>query len=293
MASRRPPGLVSVVVPMRDEREHLREQLDALAGQDYDGDWELVVADNGSRDGSREIAVEWARERGLGRVVATGRRGAGPAAARNAGARASEGELLAFCDADDVAAPGWLRQLVEAAAEGDLVAGGHEGARLNDPRTRGCHDLPDPHGSFLGHLPIAAGSNLGIWRDTFDALGGFDEGSATGEDVVLSWRAQEAGYRLVPAPGAVVHKRFATGLRRVAAQYFGYGRGDAWVFSRFRASGMPRRGRHEATGLWRGLLRGSVRALRSSEVERCGWVKLAALSCGRLVGSVRHRALFP
>ena len=285
---RRRPRLVSVVVPVRDEREHLPEQLGALASQDYAGDWELVVADDSSRDGSAQLAATWMRQHGLGRVVpVTAARG--PGAARNAGARGALGDLLAFCDADDVVAADWLRMLVEASAETDLVAGGHDGSRLNDAEARECQGPHDPSARFLGHLPVAAGSNLGIWRDVFDALGGFDEESATGEDVALSWRAQEAGYRLLAAPEAVVHRRFASGLRRVAVRYYAYGRGDAWLFSRFRSAGMPRRGPREALALWLGLARGSTVLFRGPPRERRRWVQLAAVSCGRLAGSVRHR----
>src|SRR4051794_8949553 len=123
------PRLVSVVVPVRDGCSVLGDQLDAIGRQEYLGEWELVVADNGSSDSSASIARTWIAQNGIGRLVdASGRRG--PGYARNAGARAARGDFLAFCDADDAVATGWLRALVAAGEAADLVTGPHSGERL-------------------------------------------------------------------------------------------------------------------------------------------------------------------
>jgi glycosyltransferase involved in cell wall biosynthesis len=291
-ASGRAPALVSVLVPVRDERPHLEQQLDAVAAQDYDGRWELVISDDGSRDGSRELAERWTREHGRGRVVAS-TVARGPGAARNAAARVARGDLLAFCDADDVVAGDWLTELVAAAAEADLVGGGHDGDLLNDPVQRQCLEVHDPGERFHSFAPVAAGSNLAIWREAFDALGGFDESHPTAEDVALSWSAVAAGLRFAPAPRAVVHKRFAPDLRAVAKQYYAYGRGDPWLYRRFAAAGMRRRDRREVAGALRALAWGALLWRRTSECERCRLVVLAAVTAGRLEGSVRQRVLFP
>src|SRR5688500_9296124 len=97
----------SVVVPVRDGAATIGEQLAALAQQDFPGSWEVVVADNGSRDGTADVVRSF-RDRlpGLRLVDASARPGASHA--RNAGAAAATGEVLAFCDADDVVDPGWL-----------------------------------------------------------------------------------------------------------------------------------------------------------------------------------------
>ena len=285
------PALVSVVVPMRDERSFLLHQLDAIAAQDYDGPWELVVSDDGSRDGSPELAARWMRERGIGRLVtAVGARG--PGAARNAGAREAEGDLLAFCDADDVVTPGWLSALVAAAGATDLVAGSQDGARLNPAHVSECHHMLTSAEPHLAYLPVASGSNLAIWRSVLEAVGGFPEDSPTGEDVALSWTAQNSGYRLAAAPGALVHKRLAESPRQLAAQFFAYGRGDAWLFRRFRAQGMPGRTRDEMLGVLRHLLFSARGLRRAGRGARWSWIQIAALTAGRAVGSVRYRVLF-
>ena len=103
-------------MPVLNGEEHIGDQLAALAAQTYRGEWELVVVDNGCRDRSMEIVREWApRLPSVTIVDATARRGLNRA--RNAGAAAARGDFLAFCDADDVATPGWLEAMAEAAAE--------------------------------------------------------------------------------------------------------------------------------------------------------------------------------
>src|SRR4051812_33344836 len=116
------PKLVSVVVPVRNGADTLSGQLRGLAGQTYAGEWEVVVADNGSTDSTRAIAELWRPELPHLRVVDAGASG-GPAAARNRGAAAAEGEFLAFCDADDIVTPDWLASLVEAGLDHDIVTG--------------------------------------------------------------------------------------------------------------------------------------------------------------------------
>src|SRR5204862_175427 len=87
------PRLVSVLIPVRNAARLLPDQLNALAAQDYDGPWEVVVADNGSSDGSASVARRLAGRLPSLRVVdASGRRGAGPA--RNAGAAALQALAL-------------------------------------------------------------------------------------------------------------------------------------------------------------------------------------------------------
>src|SRR5207244_3518041 len=91
--------LISVIVPVYNAMPMLAEQLEALSKQTYRGPWELIIADNGSSDGSREIAEAWrSRIPSLRVVDASARRG--PATARNVGVEAATGGLLAFCDAD-------------------------------------------------------------------------------------------------------------------------------------------------------------------------------------------------
>ncbi|HEV3230212.1 MAG TPA: glycosyltransferase family A protein, partial [Solirubrobacteraceae bacterium] len=182
------PRLISVIIPARDAAASLTEQLDALARQDYPGSWELIVADNESRDDTAGVARAWMKRHRRGRVVSAGLPySAGHA--RNVGAAASAGDFLAFCDADDAAHPGWLRGLAEAAPRGELVSGAVDIAELNDPLARSWHVLPPRELALdaFSFLPFCSGSNTGVWAEVFNELGGFDPEMRWGEDLEFSW----------------------------------------------------------------------------------------------------------
>ena len=124
------PRRISVVIPARDAAGTIAEQLAALAGQEYVGDWEVIVADNGSTDQTRGIVEDWrARVPGLRVVDASAR--PGPSFARNRGAADATGDLLVFCDADDAVAPGWLAAVARAAVDFDVVTGPQDVGPLN------------------------------------------------------------------------------------------------------------------------------------------------------------------
>ena len=135
------PPLISVVMPVRNGMPWIEHQLRALAAQQSAVDWEVVVADNGSDDGTRSCVERWSeRDPRIHLVDASARRGA--AAARNIGVRSARGRLLAFCDADDVVRPGWLASMSAALADADLVAGVFDFGALDgvptiDSRPRG------------------------------------------------------------------------------------------------------------------------------------------------------------
>ena len=290
--ARRSPGLISVVIPLLNQAESVADQLRALVAQDYTGDWELVISDNGSTDASLDIAERWIKQFRRAHVVrATGRRSAGHA--RNVGASHASGDFLAFTDADDVAQPGWLTGLAEAASHGDLVAGGVGVDGLNDERSLQWHvlsldgcPLPDEH--FLVH---ASGTNTGVWADVFECLGGFDEDEISGEDKEFSWRAQLVSFRVVSAPAAVVHYRLRGRVSSLARQHYRHGTTGPRLYRRFRDFGMPRRQVTETLSTWSWILCTWPAALWSDR-SRGRWAREAALACGRVVSSVHNRVLY-
>jgi glycosyltransferase involved in cell wall biosynthesis len=270
----------------------LRDHLEALRAQTYTGAWEVVFADNGSTDGSVEIAERWLKECPRGRMVrAVERRSASHA--RNTAAVNARGDLLVFTDADDAARPGWLAAMADAARYGDLVAGGIDIHGLNDERARSWHSVPPRERALQGFrfLPFASGSNTGVWKDVFDRLRGFDEDTIIGEDIEFSWRAQLASYRLVFAPEAVVQQRLRTRVGALTRQHYGYGTSGPGLYRRFRASGMPRARPTETLRTWAWILC-ALPAAAWSERVRGRWALEAALACGRVTGSVRNRVLF-
>jgi glycosyltransferase involved in cell wall biosynthesis len=193
---------VSVVIPARDAAATLPRTLEALARQTLPRErFEVIVADDGSADATAAIA---GASPVVDRVVGVdGPPGAGPGAARNAGARAVRAPVLAFTDADCLPTPGWLAQALAAAGSNDLVQGRVEPERPPGPFDRTVYATA-LHGLFET-------ANLLVRRELFDRLGGFEAGwtpgggKELGEDTSFGWRARRAGARVAFADDALVH----------------------------------------------------------------------------------------
>jgi glycosyltransferase involved in cell wall biosynthesis len=281
------PPLISVIVPVLDGEEHIAEQLAALAGQTYRGEWELVIVDNGCTDGTLEVVRAWSTA--LPSVtVADARARRGLNHARNVGTRAARGDFLAFCDADDVVTPGWLEALAASAPHADIVGGRLEWDALNDPMVRAWRpqapmtDLVVDHG-FLRYAP---GGNLGVWAPVARAVGWDERFTFGSSDHDFAWRAQLAGHRLAFAPAAVVQQRFRRTIGATARQSFRYGHSGPRLYRSFRDAGMARPDTRRALVEWRRLLRALPDLLGPRE-RRGRWVQRAAFRAGRVAGSLR------
>lgn len=212
------PPFLSVIVPVRDGGVTFRACLDGLARSAY-RDFELLVVDDGSRDGSAALAA------GAGARVLSQPEARGPAAARNEGARAAGGEWLVFVDADCEVHPetlGRLAAALAAAPELDAAFGSYDDA----PPAPG---LVSRYKNLLHHWvhQRGAGEAETFWagcgavrRRVFLELGGFDAGRyprPSIEDVELGFRLRAAGRRVRLLPDVQVrhHKRWTlAGLLR-------------------------------------------------------------------------------
>jgi GT2 family glycosyltransferase len=285
------PPVISVIIPVLDGAKTLPAQLEALAGQVLGAPWEVIVADNGSTDGTPDLVRGW-EDRLPGLRVLDASHVPGANGARNAGVRAAEGRLIALCDSDDVVAPGWLAAMVEGTDDFDVVSGRvipWTGDGL--PHAIGPSDQPAELTMGLGFLPFVWTCTAAFRREVFDHIGGFDEAFVGGaEDVDFSWRAIHAGFTLGLAPGAAVHYRQPQRLRDLARKYFRYGRQAPALYRRFRSQGMPARGGWAMLKVWVWLL-AHVPSL-VSPFGRRRWVEVAAGQVGRLVGSVQCGVLY-
>jgi glycosyltransferase involved in cell wall biosynthesis len=278
--------MISVVLPVRDGLPWLDAQLEALTAQESDMPWEIVVADNGSSDASLSVAQSWAARHDHIRVIDASSI-VGPGAARNAGVHAAHGDLLAFCDADDVVRPGWLRAITAGLTEADIVAGSFDMASLNGIRT---DELSPAATSQLGFLPAGLAANLAVRRPAFDAVGGFSEELFVGEDIDLCWRLQLHGYRFSLAPAAVVAKREPASLGILFRRALAYGRCGPNLYRRYHRNG-ARRDLVGSAKSWAWLVV-ALPGLARTDVRR-RWIRAAGVRLGRLVGSVREGVFFP
>ena len=212
-----------MVVVNWNRKELLRSCLQSL-GRQTDATFETIVVDNGSTDGSADLA-----EREFGLRVIRNPENRGFCAANNQGLAAAQGEFIALLNNDAEAEPGWLAALRQAcASHADVGMAASKVLVWEDPQRI----------DKAGHLIFPDGQNRGrgigaldegqfdreeevLWpdgcaamyrREMLDRIGGFDEDFfAYGDDAELGLRARIAGWKCVYTPRAVVrHHRGST-----------------------------------------------------------------------------------
>jgi len=192
----------SVIVPHYDDLRGLDICLSALAEQTFPrASFEIVVADNNSPQGPQEVAKIIA---GRARLISVAEKGAGPA--RNGGAAASTGEVLAFLDSDCVPEPQWLTEGLAALASYDVV-GGSVHVLVDDPERLTPAEAFERIFAFdieqyLERKGFVGSGNLFCRRDVFARVGGF--ATAVSEDVDWCHRASAQNFRIGFAPKAAV-----------------------------------------------------------------------------------------
>jgi GT2 family glycosyltransferase len=227
---------ISVIVLNYNGREWLGPCLTALSAQNGAPPYEIVLADNGSTDGS----IDFVSARFPRAAIADNRRNLGFAAGNNAAARVARGDVLVFLNNDTIPAPDWLARLhaayaaapspavmtskivfldrpgvIDSAGDGYLRAGG---------AFKHAHGMTVENAGPSREVFGACGAAFMIGRGLFDRLGGFDERFfMVYEDVDLSYRARLAGARCFYAADAMVrHAGSATlGAMSASAVYHG------------------------------------------------------------------------
>jgi glycosyltransferase involved in cell wall biosynthesis len=280
---------VSVIVPVKNGLPWLHEQLQALRSQECSSPWEIVVADNGSTDGSSDVVQDYAADDPRLRLVDASSV-QGPAATRNLAVRAALGDVLAFCDADDVVHPGWVESWLRALGDADLAAG------LNDPWTLNggtpsvaVSPKPPPQRGQFGFLDAAGSGNMAVRRSAFDAVGGFDEELHVGEDTDLCWRLQLVGYRFTIGEG-VISRRERSGTMALLKRSIQYGRCGPKLYRRYRSNGL----RADPRAALRAWIYVIVSVPRLVDPQfRPAWARIAGWRIGRLLESFRCLVFFP
>lgn len=289
---------VSVVIPARNAAASLGAQLESLSGQRDPGvDWEIVVADNGSTDGTRDLVLHHAAQDPRIRCVDASR-APGVNVARNVGTEHAEGRWIALCDADDVVDPDWLHAHVSAFSESgaDLLGGrlvpilGPSGRSFG--RSTSAFDQSAPHP--MRFLPMAPGANMCYSRAAWKAVSGFDESWDVpgNDDLDFSWRVQLHGFSFQFVPEAVVFYRFRDSRAGSVRQAFLYCVASPKVYGRFRSAGARRRSIAGALRSWLTLVLTSWQVVSSTDA-RDRWLHRLAKNAGYLVGSLRFRVFYP
>lgn len=222
---------VSVVMPVKNGMPLITLQLEALARQDFEGRWELIIADNGSTDGTRAELERFADKLPLVILDATAVKGVG--AVRNFGAQQASGRHILFCDADDVADESWVAAMSAGLEQYGAVGGVVELEQLNDAGNIAMSGITGDRLDLVGgYLYATMGCGIGVRADVFRQINGFDlRFKGVAEDTDFCWRVQLAGYEFGFAPGAVIHYRLRTSLRASLRQSRIYAKGAAQLAS--------------------------------------------------------------
>jgi GT2 family glycosyltransferase len=275
-----------VIVPTFNGQRWIPEQLAALSRQSYARPWELIVAENGSTDGTRSVAVS-TRERFADFRLVDASDVRGQSHARNRAAREAGGDLLLFTDHDDIVGDDWIAQLTDGLQRSPIVTG--PVAHFTDGKPPSGDNLQQPQTrSRFGPFIPAIGCNMGIRRDLFFDLGGFDETIRTGwEDIDLGIRAGLRGFSTEWVEHAVVLHRRPGSARAMWRKEFTYGRGFTMLERRYPDV--------SSQGWARALLgRAGWVAVRvpylAMPTRRRAWVVRAAGVAGRVTERVRPSA---
>jgi glycosyltransferase involved in cell wall biosynthesis len=231
---------LSAIIPTHDRPDQLRRCLETLCAQEVDPDQlELVVVDDGSTADVAQVVSELG-ERASISVRCERQELSGLNAARNRGAEAAEGSLLAFLDDDTLVCAGWAQALLRAFADPECAGvGGRVDLDLPGQappwlagRTQYLaeYDLgPEPRwlrgDPSRGGDPLPVGANCGVRRSDFERLGGFRRGldrigtslvSNGDTDFFRRLRASGGAIRYEPS-ARVIH---CVGPERLTARFF-------------------------------------------------------------------------
>ncbi len=267
----------SIVIPTRGRAAYLEVALSSVVPQATQAGTEVLVVSDGQDVATASVA------RRHGARILTLARPAGANAARNAGARESNGELVVFIDDDILAPPGWLDALLDGA--GSLPDHGAFGGPIRPALEGGGPPACGRESAPITTLDLGPGdrdvelvwsANMAVRRRDFETIGGFDEsllGCGEEEDWLRRYTARGGRVRYLAA-AAVEHRRVAADATVRALARVAYGRGRA-----------ARR-----YDLHRGAAPATASELRT--LVGCGWhivrrrcangVVLAAHSAGRL-----------
>jgi glycosyltransferase involved in cell wall biosynthesis len=190
---------ISVIIPVWNAAATVGAAIDSVLAQQFDGATELIVVDDGSRDGTQAVLDGYGDRV---RVIRQPNRGA--AAARNAGARVAHGEYLALLDADDRWVPAKLACSMRAFARdprcvmvySDAVNVDAEGATVSESYNPSFQDHAPALGDLLARMWSILPSTMVVRRAIFDRVGGFEQqftGAFGCEDLYFTLRMRECG----------------------------------------------------------------------------------------------------
>ncbi len=234
---------VSVIVPVRDEEDSIRELLDGLLEQTRLPD-EIIITDGGSVDATPQIIEEYISKGAPVKLIRAG--AALPGRGRNLGAAQAQHQWLGFTDAGIRPAKDWLEALVKRAESDrtiDVVYGSW--TPVTNTFFKECAAIayvppPTPHDGVLIRPRFIASTLLK--RDAWKTVKGFPEHLRSAEDLIFMDRVESAGYRFVYEPLAQVSWDLRPTLSSTFKRFLVYSRNNirAGLFRQWQATVLTR-----------------------------------------------------
>ncbi len=197
--------MLSIIVPAYNAEKTIGYCLDSLLEQDYNGDYEVIVVDDGSSDSTPDIVAKYER------VKLVRQSNAGPAVARNMGAKEARGEIIFFTDSDCMPENNWISEMLRPFKDKGVVGvKGRYKTRQKEISARFVQmEYEDKYSYMLksDYIDFIDTYSAGFRKDVFLELKGYDTDFpvACAEDVDLSFRLSKKGYKMVFNPNAVVY----------------------------------------------------------------------------------------
>ena len=272
-----PPPRISAIICTHNRDDYLGAAIDSLLQQDFDH-YEIIVVDNASTDQTRTVVEARLPHPRLQYVYEAT---LGLSAARNTGAKAAQGEILAYLDDDAEASRGWLAALIEIYEQNPKVAiaGGRvtliwpenqtppKWLSANMAGNLGAYDLGDELTYITQPGLTPRGLNYSITADFLNQIGSFDvnlgrvgKNLLSNEELYMTEKALQMGYQVAYLPKALVAHNVAP--NRLAPSWF---MSRSWwqgISECYREQVAGRSGRHQLKAGGERLIRGLYKTLK-------------------------------
>ncbi len=233
---------VSVVIPVYNAARTIERCLESLIEQSFE-DYEIIIVDNGSEDGSFGLIEEFIRIHPKKKIKLIREEKKGPAPARNKGIKYAAGDIIAFTDSDCVADSKWLQEIVGAFDDESIgaVAGnirGYKPSNLIEKflcafTLKGLEKGRDfvKYSILEGGFPTA---NLSVRKDLLEEIGNF-QGKKSTEDHDVCAKLYSLGFKIRYITNGLIFHIHRDKLSGLISQSFGYGEGHAELLRKWRS----------------------------------------------------------
>ena len=195
----------SIIIPAFNAEKTIGKCLESVILQKPGFSFEIIVVDDGSKDKTFEVAKSFRK------ATVLRQKNAGPAVARNNGAKKAKADNLVFLDSDCVVSKNWLKEIINPLEKNSIA--GVQGIYKNRQKeliARFVHlEIEQRYEKMAKQkfIDFSGSYSAAYKKKVFQKMNGFDESfpMASGEDTDFSFRVSEAGYKMVLRPEAFVY----------------------------------------------------------------------------------------